>query len=147
VRIPAVVLFDASNRATYASEGALRVVPMLKLGERVTYGSEVYRVTVVPLTSLGGGAEVRTAVIIDRPSNGTDLASTLSKYRLTPRERQVLELLLEGLSTKEIGGRLGISPNTAKAFVRIMAGKVGVTGRTALITTLVRDVLRLEATG
>jgi DNA-binding CsgD family transcriptional regulator len=86
-------------------------------------------------------------VIIDRPSNGTDLASTLSKYRLTPRERQVLELLLEGLSTKEIGGRLGISPNTAKAFVRIMAGKVGVTGRTALITTLVRDVLRLEATG
>jgi len=38
-----------------------------------------------------------------------------SLERLTSREREVLQLVAEGLSNKDIGARLGISPKTADA--------------------------------
>lgn len=48
---------------------------------------------------------------------------------LTIRERQVLELLAQGLSNKEIGNSLGISEVTAKNHVHRLLGKVGVRDR------------------
>lgn len=38
-------------------------------------------------------------------------------FRLTERETEILKLLAEGLGYKELGTRLGISPNTAKKHV------------------------------
>jgi ATP/maltotriose-dependent transcriptional regulator MalT len=48
---------------------------------------------------------------------------------LTAREREVLGLLLEGLTNIEIGKRLFISPSTAKVHVRHILGKLGVRTR------------------
>jgi DNA-binding NarL/FixJ family response regulator len=48
---------------------------------------------------------------------------------LTIRERQVLELLAQGLSNKEIGNSLCISEVTAKNHVHRLLGKVGVRDR------------------
>ena len=48
---------------------------------------------------------------------------------LTRRERQTLALVGEGLSTSEIGQRLGISPNTARTHVQNLTGKLGVSSR------------------
>jgi DNA-binding NarL/FixJ family response regulator len=39
-----------------------------------------------------------------------------SLERLTPRQREVLQLIAEGHSTKEIAKELGISPKTAEAY-------------------------------
>ena len=44
---------------------------------------------------------------------------------LTPREREVLELLAEGRPNKTIAERLGISDQTAKFHVASICGKLG----------------------
>jgi DNA-binding NarL/FixJ family response regulator len=49
---------------------------------------------------------------------------------LSPRESEVLRLLGEGLSNRDIGKRLFISEVTAKAHVRRIFEKLGVRSRT-----------------
>lgn len=49
---------------------------------------------------------------------------------LTARERQVLDLVAEGLSNKQIGARLFISAKTASVHVSAILRKLGVTTRT-----------------
>jgi DNA-binding NarL/FixJ family response regulator len=48
---------------------------------------------------------------------------------LTPRERQVLELLADGLTMQQIGRRLAISPRTVETHVGKLYRKLGVRGR------------------
>lgn len=55
---------------------------------------------------------------------GSDLAATL-----TPRERQVLELIAEGLTNPQIGRRLFISPKTASVHVSAILAKIGASNR------------------
>jgi DNA-binding NarL/FixJ family response regulator len=49
---------------------------------------------------------------------------------LTPREREVLELLAEGLPNKAIADRLGVSDQTVKFHVASLSGKLGAANRT-----------------
>lgn len=48
---------------------------------------------------------------------------------LTPRERQVLELLVSGLPTAAIGTRLGLAPKTVNNHASAVFTKLGVPGR------------------
>lgn len=50
-------------------------------------------------------------------------------FDLTEREKEILSLLVQGLSYKEIGGRLDISPNTAKKHVINIYDKLHVNSR------------------
>jgi len=53
--------------------------------------------------------------------------------QLTPRERQVLQLLAEGLPNKAIAGRLGVSEHTVKFHVNAILGKLDVQSRTEAV--------------
>jgi DNA-binding NarL/FixJ family response regulator len=57
---------------------------------------------------------------------------------LTPRERQVLELVADGLPNKEIGRRLGISDETVKFHVGSVFGKLGASNRTDAVRLALR---------
>ena len=57
---------------------------------------------------------------------------------LTPREHQVLELLAEGLSNKEIASQLGVSPHTAKFHVTALLDKFGAETRTEAVVLAAR---------
>ena len=61
-------------------------------------------------------------------------ARTTSRFGLTEREREVLALVAEGRSNREIGQVLFISPKTASVHVSNILGKLGVEGRVEAVT-------------
>jgi DNA-binding NarL/FixJ family response regulator len=62
---------------------------------------------------------------------------------LTNREREILELLADGLGNKQIAARLGISPNTVKTHLEVMFEKLGVSSRAEAVATGVKRGLLL----
>jgi DNA-binding NarL/FixJ family response regulator len=57
----------------------------------------------------------------------------LSEYRITGREEAVIRLLAEGLTTKEIGGRLFVSPRTVETHCQNVYRKCSVSNRVELL--------------
>lgn len=62
---------------------------------------------------------------------------------LTPREREVLQMLAAGLANKEIATRLSISEHTAKFHVASILGKLGASSRTEAVFLALRHGLIL----
>jgi DNA-binding NarL/FixJ family response regulator len=84
-----------------------------------------------------GGSWVPRSLLfrfIDRALRaGPRLPFRPSRRRLSPRENEVLALLLENLTNKEIAGRLHISSRTAKFHVSRLLAKYGVKRRGELL--------------
>ena len=58
---------------------------------------------------------------------------------LTPREREILDLVAQGQANKEIAAALGISERTARTHVSHVLRKLGVTSRTQAALLARRD--------
>jgi LuxR family maltose regulon positive regulatory protein len=69
---------------------------------------------------------------LDPPSRPRAAASTLIEP-LTERELEVLALIAQGLTNREIAARLFVSINTVKAHTRSIYGKLDVHSRTQAI--------------
>jgi DNA-binding NarL/FixJ family response regulator len=65
--------------------------------------------------------------------------------KLTPRERQVLQMLSEGLSPHEIAKELVISPNTVATHIQRILSKLGVHSRTAAVALAHRVLLETSS--
>ncbi|MGH8049547.1 MAG: response regulator transcription factor [Methylococcales bacterium] len=59
--------------------------------------------------------------------------SKLESLGITPRELEILELIAEGLSNKEIAARLFVSENTVKTHSSRVFDKLGVQRRTQAV--------------
>jgi DNA-binding NarL/FixJ family response regulator len=59
--------------------------------------------------------------------------------QVTDRERDVLNALLEGLSNKEIAGKLGISEGSVKSALQQLFIKTGVRTRSQLVRVAVEE--------
>lgn len=66
---------------------------------------------------------------IAKAANGPDDTRTLDDVRMTRREREVIELIGEGLSNKEIAKRLNIASHTVKSHVRNVMEKLALHSR------------------
>jgi len=72
------------------------------------------------------------------------LADRTPNSDLSPREREVLTLMVRGNSNKEIAGTLGITEATVKCHVSVILLRLGVTDRTqAVIAALQRGLEHL----
>jgi len=60
---------------------------------------------------------------------------------LTPRENEVLTMLAEGATNKEIAARLSISDHTVKFHVSSIISKLGATSRTEAVTLAIKQGL------
>ena len=66
-----------------------------------------------------------------------DLSSKRSlKLEFTPREREIAALLIEGLTSKMVGKRLGISPRTVDVYRARLMRKVGASTTAELVHKL-----------
>jgi DNA-binding CsgD family transcriptional regulator len=84
------------------------------------------------------GMQPTVAVLLERSSTGSSALTQMSEqFALTERERETVELLLQGLTSKEIAIRMSISPNTVKAFLRLVMVKMGVSTRSGIVGRVV----------
>ena len=88
------------------------------------------------IRAVAGGAQVLPSQLthslfsqIARNVAVKDKAKVIDAVRLTARERQVIDLLGEGLSNKEIAGRLHIAVHTVKSHVHNVLEKLALHSR------------------
>jgi DNA-binding CsgD family transcriptional regulator len=72
-----------------------------------------------------------------RPQGQIPMSEVFDRFGLTRREQETIKLLLQGLTSKEIATRMSISPNTVKAFLRLVMVKMGVSTRSGIIGKIV----------
>jgi DNA-binding NarL/FixJ family response regulator len=131
-----IVITDRDGAAKALEAGAAGVLP------RHTGG----RALAAAISAATAGLTVVAGPFRDLLVEGTETAIALdaggdaepANIDLTPRERQVLELLARGASNKAIARRLEITPHTAKFHVAAIVAKLGATGRTDAVARAMR---------
>jgi DNA-binding CsgD family transcriptional regulator len=73
-----------------------------------------------------------------RDPNAASVPPPLRALGITAREREVLDLLGQGLSNREIGERLYLSPRTVERHVANLTVKTGVERRAQLVAFAAR---------
>ena len=72
----------------------------------------------------GGGTLITPRTIATLLNNRRDM--DIQSESLTPREKEVLRLMAEGISSRDIASRLGISYTTVRTHIRSLGAKLGV---------------------
>lgn len=93
------------------------------------------------LTEIGAGQTPIPRALADHLLAVARDGRTSSAIQLTAREFQVLRLMVEGLSNKDIGDGLGISPHGAKRHVANILAKLNCTNRTLAVARALSDDL------
>jgi two-component system, NarL family, response regulator YdfI len=82
-------------------------------------------------------------VFTERKTEATPDGFGIAMEPLTPREKEVLQMLGQGRSNKQIAGGLRISEHTVKFHVASVLGKLGVSTRTEAVSLAMRRGLIL----
>ncbi|WP_088831764.1 response regulator transcription factor [Paenibacillus tyrfis] len=116
-------------------EELLKAIELIRSGESIVPASYLRKLSGL-MRSLGS-AEANRA-------GGTPPALSSASVQLTEREREVLGLLLEGCSNKEISARLFLSETTVKNHLSSLFAKLDVRDRTQAVIFAVENGLHLK---
>lgn len=86
----------------------------------------------------------RAAVIIEPVARARIATVLMAAYGLTPREREITRLVLQGLATAKIAEALVISPVTVQQHLKSIFAKTGVHSRRDLVCTVFHDHYELR---
>jgi DNA-binding CsgD family transcriptional regulator len=121
------IRFNLVNRQ---SKDSLEFVKEFRSGKR-RYNCRIFHLDTPDKGTL-------VVLVLERSSSRTAALSQLSQeFDLTVREQETVQLLLQGLTSKEIAARMNISPNTVKAFLRLVMVKMGVSTRSGIVGRIV----------
>lgn len=144
------VLWDVAASGPEGLSDAAPVAPVIALAAGEGQAAEALRsgargalLRTAPPEAIAAAlaAAARGLAVLDAALAGAFLrppAAGRAGDALTPREREVLSLLAEGLSNKAIAARLGVSEHTAKFHVNAILGKLGVDSRAEAIVRAAR---------
>jgi DNA-binding CsgD family transcriptional regulator len=90
----------------------------------------------IEAAALQGEREGEVAVSLRRATAGETFDLLCRVYALSPRERDVVSLLVAGLDTRAIAKSLFISPHTVQDHLKSVFSKVGIHSRRELLATL-----------
>jgi DNA-binding CsgD family transcriptional regulator len=128
---PAIYEIGARVLATHSPNGP-RPLPA-----RVRLRTPSGRWAVIEGARLEGGDEGRVAITL-RAAMVDEIVDLLCRaHGLTPRERELVALLLGGLATNRVSDELGISRYTVQDHLKAIFNKTGVRSRRELISHLV----------
>jgi DNA-binding NarL/FixJ family response regulator len=82
------------------------------------------------------------SMLIDQLLNRRNPSVSLAAPTLSPRERQVLDLIMTSHSNREIAEELGVEERTVKAYVASLMRKTGTDNRVSLSVQATQDSLR-----
>lgn len=138
--MPAVaVVSDASQVAPAIAAGARGVVLRDQVGPGLHAALAAVRSGLTVIDTALADSLLPAAPVLREPREHTK-----GRGELTERERQVVQLLTEGLSNKLIADRLGISDHTAKFHVNGVMMKLGASTRTeAVVEAMRRGLIHL----
>ncbi len=123
----AVYAVAARVRALESTHEGIPLIPRLRL--KTASGKWL----VLHASRLSGGRQNRPiAVIIEHPTPLELAPLIVEAYGLSLRERMVTQLVLQGLSTREIANQLFISANTVQDHLKAVFDKVSVRSRREL---------------
>lgn len=109
------------DRKTFVSE--------IRSGKR-SYSCKTFQVS---YNNGHSSPQLAFAVLLERAASGSMTAGELAeRFSLTQRECETVDYLLQGLTSKEIAARMKISPNTVKAFLRLVMVKMKVSTRSGI---------------
>jgi two-component system NarL family response regulator len=119
---------DSHLIALSTYEGDENVRRALAAGVRAYLTKDVrYEDLLKTIRAVHAGETCIPVALLNRPSP-----------HLSPREIEVLELLVQGLSNKEIAHQLGLADTTAKNHVKSILGKLNVQDRTQAATEAIQ---------
>ncbi|HKC42706.1 MAG TPA: LuxR C-terminal-related transcriptional regulator [Burkholderiales bacterium] len=122
-------------RVTLAPAQLRAVANAIERGTPIEVAARVLDVEAPARTGLEPGGTVLLEVRTDAPDGENAVEP------LTPREREVLELVAEGMSNRAIAERLAISEHTVKFHVGALLGKLSAATRAELVAIALRSGL------
>lgn len=129
-------LRDSSPRSVIDRQGQRSVLACI--------ANQFYSLRVITLHSSGDdpdGDQFAALVepIVEPLAKDVDFGLVKQKYRLSARECDVLEALMNGAKDKDIARSVGLTTGTVRSYLKSIRGKLGVTTRTAIVS-LVHEV-------
>jgi DNA-binding NarL/FixJ family response regulator len=94
---------------------------------------EVGDKTIVRVTVLEGNDAHRYALFVEPSRRREDLHGAIERFRLTPRQAQVLALVLEGLSAKDIAAKLSIAETTVGDYFKQLLDRTNSRNRADMV--------------
>jgi len=87
----------------------------------------------------GKPSRMISGILLERSAlKSANIRQVAQQFHLTQREQETVGLLTLGLTSKEIATRMNISPNTVKAFFRLVMTKMSVSTRSGIVGKIAR---------